>query len=103
MILQLTIWIFFSSYINIYVTEESIKEILITKVTEIEYWMKKVYDPNVIDLKEKASHFYKLWLKFKDQDPKLGIESRDPVSRDKGLAFTKKNTYDGAGRLVKEE
>lgn len=65
---------FFSSYINLYVSEESIKEVLKNKVSEIEYWMNKVYNPHVIEQKEKAKHLYKLWLTLKVQNPQLGVE-----------------------------
>jgi len=65
---------FFSSYINLYVTEESIKESLKNKVSQIEYWMNRVYNPYIMEQKEKANHLYKLWLTLKDQNPQLGVE-----------------------------
>ncbi|EKD94325.1 MAG: hypothetical protein ACD_26C00116G0001 [uncultured bacterium] len=65
---------FFSTYINLYVSDESIKEMLKNKVSEIEYWMNRVYNPHVIEQKEKANHLYKLWLTLKDQNPQLGFE-----------------------------
>ena len=65
---------FFSSYINYYVSDESIKEILKSKVLEIEYWMNRVYNPHVIEQKEKANHLYKLWSTLKVQNPQLGCE-----------------------------
>jgi len=65
---------FFSSYINHYVTDESIKDMLKNKVSEIEYWMNRVYNPHVIEQKEKANHLYKLWSTLKVQNPQLGCE-----------------------------
>lgn len=65
---------FFSSYVNYYVSEEPIKEVLKSKVSEIEYWMNRVYNPYVIEQKEKAKHLYKLWLTIKEQNPQLGLE-----------------------------
>jgi response regulator RpfG family c-di-GMP phosphodiesterase len=61
---------FLSSGIELYTPDKKIKNILNEKLDEIRYYIKKVYDPELIELKQKARSYYQTWLKLKDTDNK---------------------------------
>lgn len=61
---------FLSSGIELYATNSEVKNILKEKLDEIRYYIKRAYDPELGELKQKARSYYQTWLKLKDIDNK---------------------------------
>lgn len=61
---------YLSSGIELYATNYEIKHLLKEKLDEIRYYIKKAYDPELGELKQKARSYYQTWLKLKDVDNK---------------------------------
>lgn len=61
---------YISSGIEFYSTNAEIKSLLKDKLDEIIYYFKRVYDPELAELKNQARIYYQTWLVLKDTDNK---------------------------------
>jgi hypothetical protein len=61
---------FLSSVIELYIENSDIKEVIKEKLNGISFYIKRVYDLELIELKQKARMHYQTWLHLKDIDSK---------------------------------
>lgn len=59
---------FISTAINMYLHEDELICCLEGKLNEIMYLMNRVYNPELIELKQRSRIHYQKWLKLKDSD-----------------------------------
>jgi hypothetical protein len=62
---------FFSTAVDMYISEAELpglKEVLLSKVSDISYYLNRVYNPELMELKQQARTYYQTWLHLKDID-----------------------------------
>lgn len=62
---------FLSTAVNMYIQESELpglKEVLSSKLSDITYYLNKVYNPELVELKQQARIYYQTWLNLKDID-----------------------------------
>lgn len=62
---------FFSIAVNMYISDDELpglKEVLLSKMSDITYYLNKVYNLELVELKHQARTYYQTWLKLKDID-----------------------------------
>ena len=62
---------FFSTAVNMYISDDELpglKEVLLSRMSDITYYLNKVYNLELLELKQKARTYYQTWLKLKDID-----------------------------------
>lgn len=62
---------FFSTAVNMYISDDKLpglKEVLLSKMSSITYYLNKVYNLELVELKQQARTYYQTWLKLKDID-----------------------------------
>jgi len=62
--------IFLSAGIELHVPDTEIKDVLKEKLDEIIYYIKRAYNPELVELKQQARIYYQTWLRLKDIDNK---------------------------------
>lgn len=61
--------------IELYVEDTEIKDILKEKVDEIIFYIKRAYNPELVELKQLARIYYQAWLRLKDIDDNTAKEA----------------------------
>lgn len=62
---------FFSTAVNMYISEDELpglKDALLSKMSDITYYLDKVYNLELVELKQQARTYYQTWLHLKDID-----------------------------------
>lgn len=62
---------FFSTAVNMYVSDNELpglKEVLLSRIDSITYYLNKVYNLELMELKQQARTYYQTWLNLKDID-----------------------------------
>lgn len=62
---------FFSTAVNMYISEDELpglKEVLLIQVSHISYYLNRVYNSELMELKQQTYTYYQTWLHLKDID-----------------------------------
>lgn len=60
---------FASTAINMYVHNDELAAVLEEKFGEIQYYLNRAYNPELVELKQQARLYYQKWLSLKGREP----------------------------------
>lgn len=60
--------------IEFHVTDIEAKDFLKGKLDEIIFHIKRAYNPELVELKQRAREYYQTWLRYKESDKKAARE-----------------------------
>ena len=60
---------FTSTAINMHVHNDELATVLEEKFREIQYYLNRAYNPELVELKQQARVYYQKWLRLKGREP----------------------------------